>query len=189
MSSSGAGRSFQSSLPAFSLDLFLSFALCPVQRLPFAKAHPGCEDHPPGRRAHWLRAGGPEKRGPPARRSGRAEPIGTREMFGQRCPPNGAHFLVFGYLKALGRVTMRQDPSELRRKVPRIGDLPLGMLNRPRAALKFSRGRMEGNRKHINHLHFRVLSFPTSILWTDEILHHFDTMVETNVCWYLCWGI
>ena len=25
----------------------------------------------------------------------------------------------------------------------------------------------------------------TLILWMDEILHHFETMVETLVCWYL----
>ena len=27
------------------------------------------------------------------------------------------------------------------------------------------------------------------ILWMDEILHHFETTVETTVCWYLRWGI
>ena len=24
-----------------------------------------------------------------------------------------------------------------------------------------------------------------TILWMDKILHHFETMVETVVCWYL----
>ena len=35
---------------------------------------------------------------------------------------------------------------------------------------------------------FRIL-FRSVILWMDELLHHFETMGEAIVCWYLRWGI